>query len=146
MEFLAPQIAHFALDTLGIELIGTSAWTDPGVLEEIDPLYVNGVVATSVVGGGQFSPGYERFRAAYEDHFQRTLVSSTPALGYDATLLLLEALRPGRIQPAQVLESFRNLRDVEGATGIFSVIDDRVVRRTEVVRIRNRRLEPVPAY
>jgi len=146
VEFLAPQIAHFALDTLGIELIGTSAWTDPGVLEEIDPLYVNGVVATSVVGGGTFSPGRERFRAAYEDHFQRTLVSSTPALGYDAALLLLEALRPGRIQPAQVLESFRNLRDVEGATGIFSVIDDRVVRRTEVVRIRNRRVEPVPAY
>jgi ABC-type branched-subunit amino acid transport system substrate-binding protein len=146
VEFLAPQIAHFALDTLGVELIGTSAWTDPGVLEEIDPLYVNGVVATSVVGGGPFSPGRERFRAAYEDHFQRTLVSSTPALGYDAALLLLEALRPGRIQPAQVLESFRSLRDVEGATGIFSVIDDRVVRRTEVVRIRNRRLEPIPEY
>jgi branched-chain amino acid transport system substrate-binding protein len=146
VEFLAPQIAHFALDTLGVELIGTSAWTDPGVLEDIDPLYVNGVVATSVVGGGPFSPGRERFRAAYEDHFQRTLVSTTPALGYDATLLLLEALRPGRVQPAQVLESFRNLRDVEGATGIFSVIEDRIVRRTEVVRIRNRRLEPVPAY
>jgi hypothetical protein len=67
-------------------------------------------------------------------------------LGYDATLLLLEALRPGRVQPRQVRESFRDLRDVEGATGIFSVIDDRVVRRTEVVRIRDRQLEPVAIF
>jgi ABC-type branched-subunit amino acid transport system substrate-binding protein len=146
VEFLAPQISHFGLDTLAIEVLGTSAWTDPGVLETVAPIYLNGVVATSVVGTGQFSPGRERFRAAYEDHFRRTLVSSTPALGYDAALLLLEALRPGRIRPEDVLESFRSLVDVEGATGIFSVIDDRVVRRTEVVRIRNRALDPVPLF
>jgi len=146
VEFLGPQLAHFALDTLAVELIGTSAWTDPGVLEVVEPLYLNGVVATSVVGSGPSAPGMERFRAAYEEHFQRSLVSSTPAIGYDAALLLLEALRAGRVEPAQVMEEFRNLRDVEGATGVFSVIDDRVVRRTEVVRIRNRRLEPVETF
>lgn len=142
--FLAPQIAHFALDTLAIELIGTSAWTDPGVLETVEPIYLNGVVATAPVGVGPFSAGQQRFRAAYESYFQRTLVSTTPALGYDAALLLLEALRPGRIRPEEVREELRNLRDVEGATGTFSIIDDRVVRRTEVVRIRNRSLDPVP--
>lgn len=146
VEFLGPQLAHFALDTLAVELVGTSAWTDPGVLEVVEPLYLNGVVATSVVGSGPTAPGMARFRAAYEEHFQRSLVSSTPAIGYDAALLLLEALRAGRVEPAQVMEEFRNLRDVEGATGIFSVIDDRVVRRTEVVRIRNRRLEPVETF
>lgn len=146
VEYVAPQIAHFALDTLGIEVVGTSAWTDPGVLEVVDPLYLNGVVATATVGSGPSSPGRERFRAAYEEHFQRTLVSEAPALGYDAALLLLEALRPGRVRPDQVLEEFRNLRDVEGATGVFSVIDDRVVRRTELARIRNRQLEPVAVF
>ena len=144
VEFLAPQIAHFALDTLAIELIGTSAWTDPGVLEAVEPLYLDGVVATATVGAGPSSPGQERFRAAYEELFQRTLVSSAAALGYDAALLLLEALRPGRVRPEEVREEFQNLRDVEGATGIFSVIDGRVVRRTEVVRVRNRSLEPIP--
>jgi ABC-type branched-subunit amino acid transport system substrate-binding protein len=143
VEFIAPQIAHFALDTLGIEVVGTTAWTDPGVLEIVDPLYTDGVVATATVGSG---PGRERFQAAYEEHFQRSLVSMTPALGYDAALLLLEALRVGRVQPMQVRESFRNLRDVEGATGVFSVIDDRIVRHTEVVRIRNRQLEPVEIF
>ncbi len=146
VAYVAPQIAHFALDTLGIEVVGTSAWTDPGVLETVDPLYTNGVVATATVGAGPSAPGRQRFREAYEAHFQRSLVSSAPALGYDAALLLLEALRPGRVQPAQVQESFLTLQDVEGATGIFSVVDGRVVRRTEVVRIRDRQLEPVPIF
>jgi hypothetical protein len=146
VEYLAPQIAHFALDTLAIELVGTSAWTDPGVLEVVEPIYLNGVVATVPVGVGPFAPGQERFRAAYEEHFQRTLVSTTPALGYDAALLLLEALRPGRVRADEVLEAFRGLRDIEGATGIFSVVDDRVLRRTEVVQIRNRSLDPVPPF
>jgi len=146
VAFLAPQIAHFALDTLAIELVGTSAWTHPGVLESVEPIYLNGVVATSQLGSGPFSPGRERFRVAYENHFQRTLVSGTPALGYDAALLLLEALRPGRVAPEEVRESFRSLVDVEGATGIFSVVDDRIVRRTEVVQIRNRSLDPVPPF
>jgi len=146
VEFLAPQLAHFALDTLAIELVGTSAWSDPGVLEAVEPRYLNGVVASAPVGVGAFSPGMERFRVAYEEHFQRTLVNPTAALGYDAALLLLEALRPGRVGPAQVREAFRNLRDIEGATGTFSVIDDRVVRSTEVVRINNRSLDPVPVF
>ncbi|HET9948000.1 MAG TPA: ABC transporter substrate-binding protein [Longimicrobiales bacterium] len=145
VDFMAPQIAHFALDTLAIEVMGTFGWTSPQVLEAVEPRYLNGVVATAPVGAGPDSPGMQRFREAYEQHFQRSLTSLTPALGYDAALLLLEALRPGRLAPDEVLSSFRSLRDVEGATGIWSVIDDRVVRRFELVRIQNRNLVPVPA-
>jgi branched-chain amino acid transport system substrate-binding protein len=143
VEYLAPQIAHFALDTLGIELMGTSGWTDPQVLASLDPLYLDGIVATEPAGGGGASPGQVRFREAYEQYFQRTLVSSTPAIGYDATLLLLEALRAGRLSPADVRSSFQTLTDVEGATGAFSVTDDRVVRRTQLVRIERRRTVPI---
>lgn len=143
VEYLAPQIAHFALDTLAIELMGTSGWTDPQVLASLEPLYVDGVVATATAGTGPGSPGLLRFQQAYEEYFQRTLVSPTPAIGYDAALLLLEALRAGRLSPSDVRASFQGLTDVEGATGIFSVTDDRVVRRTELVRIDDRRLVPV---
>src|SRR5690606_8177672 len=145
VEYLAPQIAHFALDTLAIEVMGTFGWTSPQVLEVLEPRYTNGVVATAPVGGGPGSPGMLRFQEAYEQHFQRSLTSLTPAMGYDAALLLLEALRPGRLTPAEVWSSFRSLRDVEGATGVWSVIDDRLVRRFEVVRIQDRRLISVPA-
>lgn len=144
VEYLAPQIAHFALDTLAIEVVGTSGWTDPRVLELLLPRYTDGVVATAPEGSGVGSPGLRRFREAYEEYFQRTLVSTTPAVGYDAALLLLEALRPGRVAPADVRSSLQSLRDVEGATGTFSVVDGRIVRRTRVVRIENRALLPVP--
>jgi len=147
VEYVAPQLAHFALDTLAVEIIGTSGWTDPQVLQLLEPRYLDGVVATATVGtNGAGSPGLARFREAYEQHFQRTLVSPTPAIGYDAALLLLEALRPGRLRPDDLRLSFESLSEVEGATGIFSVANDRIVRRTELVRIDGRELVPVPLF
>jgi ABC-type branched-subunit amino acid transport system substrate-binding protein len=141
VEFLAPQVVHFGLDTLGIEMLGTSGWTDQQSLSAVDTRLTDGVVATAPVE----AEDVERmpFRTAYEDHFQRTLVSSTPAAGYDAALVLLEALRPGRVLPDQVRGSFESLSDVPGATGLFSVVDGRLVRRTQVVRIENRTLVPI---
>ena len=144
VEFIAAQVAHFGLDTLAIEVIGTSGWTAPQALEEVDLRLVTGVVATAPAGTGPGSVGHARFQQAYEAHFQKSLISTTPALGYDAALLLLEALRPGRLSPEDVRTSFRSLVDIEGATGIFSIVEDRVVRRTEVVRIDNGQLIPVP--
>jgi ABC-type branched-subunit amino acid transport system substrate-binding protein len=147
VEYVAPQLAHFALDTLAIEIMGTTGWTDPQVLQILEPRYLDGVVATATVGtNGAGSPGLARFREAYEQHFQRTLVSPTPAIGYDAALLLLEALRPGRLRPEDIRLSFESLSEVEGATGIFSVANDRIVRRTELVRIDGRELVPVPLF
>jgi ABC-type branched-subunit amino acid transport system substrate-binding protein len=147
VEYVAPQLAHFALDTLAIEIMGTSGWTDPQVLRLLEPRYLDGVVATATVGtGAPGSAGLSRFREAYERHFQRTLVSPTPAIGYDAALLLLEALRPGRLGPEDMRSSFEALSDVEGATGIFSVANDRIVRRTQLVRIDRRQLVPISPY
>ena len=112
----------------------------------MDTRHTTGVVATTAVGAGVGSAGDLRFRQAYEKYFQRSLVGSTASIGYDALLLLLEALRPGRVSPEQVQASFGSLEAIEGATGIFSVIDGRVVRRTEVVRIQNRALTPLELW
>jgi len=146
VEYLAPQIAHFALDTLAIELVGTSGWTDARVLELLQPRYTDGVVATAPVGSTVGSPGLQRFREAYEQYFQRSLINAIPAVGYDATLLLLEGLRPGRVSPTELTTAIGGLEGVAGATGTFSVVDDRVVRETQLVRIENRALVPVTEY
>jgi ABC-type branched-subunit amino acid transport system substrate-binding protein len=145
VEFLAPQLIHFGLDTLAIELLGTSGWTDPQTLEVVDSRHTTGVVATAAVDAGAGSAGDLRFRDAYEEIFQRSLVGGTASLGYDAALVLLEALRPGRVAPDEVTRSMARLSGVEGATGVFSVIDGRVVRATGVVRIQDRRAVPEPA-
>ena len=143
VEFVAPQVTHYGLDTLAIDILGTSAWTDPRVLEAIDTRHTTGVVATAAVGRELGSAGRVAFQDAYERHFQRSLVSPVPAIGYDAALLLFEALRIRPTTPVQVREAVEALRDVEGATGIFSVVDGRVVRRTELVYIDNGTLVPI---
>lgn len=142
VEFLAPQAIHFGLDTLAIELLGTTGWTDPGVLQAVDDRLTTGVVATAAIGVAEGTEGEARFREAYESYFQQTLFGATPAIGYDAALLLLEALRPGRIAPEQLRAAFEALEGVDGATGSYSVIGGSVARATRLVRIQDR--VPVP--
>lgn len=137
VEFVAPQVIHFGLDTLAIEVLGTSGWTDSQTLAALDTRLTTGVVATARRGTGPTAEGWLRFREAYEEYFQRTLVSPAPAVGYDATLILLEALRQGRVEPGQLRSELDRLDEIQGATGIFSVRDGRIVRETEVVRIQD---------
>lgn len=135
VEFLAPQVVHFGLDTLAIEVLGTSGWTDPQILPNIDTRLTDGVVATEPAGTDPSDEGPARFRRAYEEIFRRSLVSTAPAVGYDATLILLEALRRGRVEPDRLRSEMEELQEIHGATGIFSIEDGRIVRRTDVVRI-----------
>lgn len=144
VELLAPQITHFGLDTLAIDVIGTTGWADTETLRRVDTRHTDGVVATAPIGAGTDSPGYQRFKDAFEERFQRSLVSPVPAVGYDAALLLIEAFRRGARSPDQVRAALEGLEDIEGATGVFSVIDGRVVRRTRVVRIQSGTLNPIP--
>ncbi|MDH3271500.1 MAG: ABC transporter substrate-binding protein [Gemmatimonadota bacterium] len=144
VEFVAPQVIHFGLDTLAIEILGTSGWTDPQALDAVDARLTTGVIATRAAGADPGAPGPTRFKEAYEEHFQRSLVSQAPAVGYDAALILLEALRQGRIDPEQLRAEVERLEAIEGATGIFSVRDGRIVRATEVVRIQDGVAQTIP--
>jgi len=143
VELLAPQIIFHGLDTLAIQTLGTSGWTDAQTLAAVDDRHTTGVVATAPVGVGPASAGEMRFQQAYERYFQRSLVSPVPALGYDAALLLLEAARSGARTPGQLRSSLERLRAVEGVTGTFSVLGGRVIRRTHVVRIEHGTLIPL---
>lgn len=142
VELLAPQITFFGLDTLAIRTLGTSGWTDPQTLRTVDQRHTTGVVATAPLGGGPGSRGHDEFRQAFESHFRRTLVSPVPALGYDAAALLLEASRSGADSPARLRAALERIRDLEGATGTFSILDGRVVRRTHIVQIEHGTLIP----
>lgn len=143
VEFLAPQVIHFGLDTLAIEVLGTSGWTDPQILAAVEPRLTTGIVATAPVATPEALDGQVRFRNAYETLYQRSLVGRTASVGYDATLLLLEALRRGRVAPAEVRTAFEALESVPGATGLFSVVNGRVMRTTELVRIQDRSAVPI---
>ena len=143
IEFVAPQVLHYGLDTLAIDILGTSGWTDPQVLQEVNLRHTRGVVATAAVGGDEDRPALRRFREAYERHFERSLVSTVPALGYDAALVLIEGLKGGAKSPEEILIAIENLVGIEGASGIYSVLDGQILRHTEVVYIDDGLLVPI---
>jgi ABC-type branched-subunit amino acid transport system substrate-binding protein len=132
VEALAPQITFYGVDTLGIQVLGTAAWTDAGVRDAVADRHLSGVVVASPDQGNR--EGWDRFVEAYETRFRRTLVDPGGApVGFDAASLLMEAARSGARSPAQMAEALDDIRDFTGATGVLSVVDGRIVRRHDVL-------------
>lgn len=131
---IAPQVTFFGLDTLGIRILGTGGWTDPQILGEVDPRHTDGVVAAAPVRPGPRSEGYLRFREAYEARFQRSLVDDAiPALGYDAASLVFQGIWSGAGETEEVAAALTQVRALQGATGILSVVDGALRREHHVV-------------
>lgn len=132
VEALAPQITFYGLDTLGIQVLGTSAWTDAGVRDAVSARHLSGVVTASPdLGDGS---GFDRLVQAYEARFRRSLVEpGGTMLGYDAASLLMEAARTGARTPGEMADALDQISDFPGASGILSVEDGRIVRRQEVL-------------
>ena len=143
VEFVAPQVVHYGLDTLAIDILGTSGWTDSQVLETVDLRHTTGVVATASIGRMEDRNTSIRFREAYERHFQRSLISGVPALGYDSALLLIEGLRGGAESLEDIRIAMDGLRGIEGAAGVYTIVDGQILRSTEVVYIDEGILLPV---
>ncbi len=144
VELLAPQVTFFGLDSLEVRVMGTAAWTRPETLENVDPRHLNGVIVASPQPAERRMAGLERFVEAYEDLHQHSLRSQVPALGYDAASLLLEAVRLGARTPTQLTEILATINGFEGATGVLSVSDGRIVREHYLVCIQDRALRAVP--
>ncbi|MBT8403466.1 MAG: penicillin-binding protein activator, partial [Gemmatimonadetes bacterium] len=153
VQAIASQAAFYALDTLGVQLMGTAAWGDAAVRESVSNRYTEGVVMATprVELDGD---GYRAFVEAYEGLFQRSLVDpSLPAAGYDAAALLLRAVRMGTRGAEQVALAVREIRGFAGATGTLSVQDGRMLREHGIGCIQEGALvaleagqRPVPAY
>jgi ABC-type branched-subunit amino acid transport system substrate-binding protein len=143
VELVAPQIAYFGVDDLEIAILGSEAWSSEGVLMNVNPRHTEGVLTVSSRSGpDSFGPRWDAFVDSYESHFQRTLRSPLPALGYDAALLLIHAARQGDGSPQGTARALASIRGFEGATGVLDVVDGRIQRSYEPVRIEDR--QPVP--
>jgi ABC-type branched-subunit amino acid transport system substrate-binding protein len=141
---LAPQVTFYGLDTLGVQILGTSGWTDEGILRDVSSRHLDAVVAATPQRPGQDAEGYRRFVQAYERHFRRTLVDpAVPALGWDAASLVLHALRAGARTPEAVARALEDVERFPGATGVLSVEDGRVVREHQVVCLWGGELRPL---
>ncbi|MYB07168.1 MAG: amino acid ABC transporter substrate-binding protein [Gemmatimonadetes bacterium] len=140
---LAPQIAFFGLDTLDIQVAGTAGWTAAPVLESVDIRHTNRVIAVSTTLPDAPNDPAAEFRAAYEEHFRRTLRSPVPAAGFDLFRMVLDAHGQMRRGSRGLGDALDRLRLFEGATATYSVVDGRLVREYFPVRIYNRELHHV---
>lgn len=135
VELLAPQVAFFGLDTLGIQVAGTSGWTSGNALSNIDQRFTNRVVAVSSSPPGLASDLTQQFIDAYEGRFRRTLRSLVPATAFDMFRLLLTAYGSGVRTPGDFVHNLERIRQFEGVTGTYSVVDGEIVRDFFPVRL-----------
>lgn len=144
VQAIASQAAFHALDTLGVQLMGTAAWGDPGVRASVSTRYTDGVI-TATPRASFDAEGFTRFVEAYENHFQRTLDDAVaPALGWDAASLLLRVLESGVRGPEAVAAALEDVEGLEGATGVLSVEGGRIVRQHDIFCIQDAGLVPLP--
>lgn len=143
VEQVAPQVAFYEVNEMEITILGSEAWSSEDVLQRVNPRHTEGVLTvTSRTDPDGFGPRWDRFVEGYESHFQRTLRSPLPALGYDAALLLLHAAREADGSAEGTARALENVRGFEGATGVLDVVDGRIQRSYQPVRIEDRRSVP----
>ncbi|MFW6080195.1 MAG: ABC transporter substrate-binding protein [Gemmatimonadota bacterium] len=143
---IAPQLAYYGLDTLGIQIVGDRAWADSVVRREIEARYLEAVIASTPLPENDRAVGWADFVAGFEGRYQRSLDNRFPALGHDAAVLLFAALaeRSGFASTFDVSRRFRELEDVRGATGLMSIRAGEVTRRPFIVRIVDGQAPPAP--
>lgn len=140
IQLLAPQVTFYGLDTLGIQLLGTSGWTEEAVVRDVDSRHTDGVVAVTTRLTQDETEAFQHFREVYESFFQKTLRNQAPAFGYDAASIILTALLSGPRTPEELVLAIEEIQDLPGATGNFSVDRGWVTREPLLVRIQDHEL------
>ncbi len=80
IQLLAPQFTYFGLDTLGIQLLGTTGWTEDEVVLDVDSRHTDGVIASTTRMSQDETESFRRFRSEYETLFRKTLEGPGPGL------------------------------------------------------------------
>ncbi len=135
IELLAPQIAFFGLDTIGVQVAGTAGWTDPSVLEGVARRHTDRVISVSPLAPDAVEDLPADFIAAYERRFRRSLHSLVPATGYDLFRMALAAYGAGRRTSGDLVAALERLHRFTGVTGSYSFADGRLTREYYPVRI-----------
>ena len=145
LMLLAPQISFFELDDMNIQVAGTVGWTHPEVLSEVDQRHTNQVVTVSSAPPGLPPEGEAEFRAAYEEHLQKSLRSQIPAAGFDLFRIALATWAEGTRTGAEQAAALAGIHHFEGATGTYSLADGSLTQVFFPARISDGALHPLEA-
>jgi ABC-type branched-subunit amino acid transport system substrate-binding protein len=140
---LSPQFSYYGLR--GVQVLGDADWSAPEVLRMVEPRFIDGTIISTFLDRSSPAVRWPDFVEKYERKYRKGLQESlVPALAYDATNLILYALPWGYPRRSAVARSFREIRSLPGATGVFTVEAQAVTRRPFLLTFREREL--VPAF
>jgi branched-chain amino acid transport system substrate-binding protein len=140
---MAPQLSYYGIR--GAVVAGGPAWSAPSTVRRLEPSFSQYRVLPTFVDRVQGR--WSEFQASYEKTYRKSLHDNMlPALGHDAALLVLTALRdvsPPR--PRAVARRVAALEGVEGASGRLTPDPSTgtVARRVILRSLRDRELAPV---
>ncbi len=140
---LAPQLRYYGISPDTVQVMGDESWTSDAVRRTLQATGMTGVLASTPMVRAAPGSGWQAFTQVYEQAERRTLDNPYPALGYDAALLVLRAVQESRSHGGSVASRFAALRDVQGATGTYSVQGGSIRRRPVIVRVEADRLVPM---
>lgn len=141
---IAPQLSYYGVTAAVIA--GGATWAEPAAVRRLEPTTINvRIVGTFVDRLAEGTP-WERFEAAYEETYRKPLRDNMlPALAYDATGLVLDAIAAARFPlPAAVAERLASLPERDAATGRLrpDSLTSTVIRRTLLRMLQDRALTP----
>lgn len=140
---LSPQFSYYGLR--GVQVLGDADWSAPEVIRMVEPRFIDGTIISTFLDRSSPSVRWEDFVEKYERKYRKGLQESlVPALAYDATNLILQALPWGYPRRSALARSFREIRNLPGATGVFTVEAEAVTRRPFLLSFKEREL--VPAF
>ncbi len=118
---LAPQFSFYGMR--GVQVLGDAEWSGPEVLRLVEPRFINGTVISTFLHRSSTSVRWQEFVEMYEREYRKGLQGNlVPALAYDATRLILSAVPWGFPRRSAIARSFRDIRGMPGATGIFELV------------------------
>jgi len=141
---LGPQISYFGLRSRVIA--GGETWSDPMVLRRLDPAFSDYRVVAMFLDRSAPETAWTSYVAAFENEFRRPVPDNLlPALGYDATRVLLTGItRDALGRPGAVSRAILDAGHLDGATGrIRWTRDGRPAREVDVRMLLDRRLVEV---
>jgi ABC-type branched-subunit amino acid transport system substrate-binding protein len=142
---MAPQLSYYGVRAAVVA--GGPEWSDPATLRRLEPSFSQFRVVAAFADRSDPESGWSRFKATYEKKYRKSLFGNMlPALGHDAMLLVLRALRDVRpARPRAVARRIGVLEGVEGATGTLTPDPGTgtVHRRVLVRALEERSLAPV---
>lgn len=106
---------------INVPLIGTDGFDDPKVVEIAGAQALNNTFFSNHYSAQDTDPRIQKFVAAYKAEYGQE-PSALAALGYDAALMIIDAIkRANSTEPAKLRDALEQTKDLQVVTGVITL-------------------------